>query len=126
MRADALGDAHDPQAFAKIDGQAPGAGERIPVELEPGRTTAARKPPVGNDDVHHRASRRERVARVSTWITAEAEADDEPGRKLSARRLEDLFQLLVKRGKPRLPIAPSTLWKRRFPYVRGARPLHCN
>jgi hypothetical protein len=30
------------------------------------------------------------------------------------------------RGKPRLPIAPSTLWKRRFPYVRGARPLHCS
>ena len=22
--------------------------------------------------------------------------------------------------------APSTLWKRRFPYVRGARPLHCS
>ena len=28
--------------------------------------------------------------------------------------------------EPRLPIAPSTLWKRRTPYVRGAHPLHCS
>jgi hypothetical protein len=27
--------------------------------------------------------------------------------------------------KTRLPIAPSTLWKMRTRYVRGARPLHC-
>ena len=57
---------------------------------------------------------------------AAPEADDEPRRKLGALRLEQLLQLLVKRGNPRLPIAPSTLWKRRFPYVRGARPLHCS
>src|SRR5206468_1082055 len=55
-----------------------------------------------------------------------SEADDEPRRQLRVLMLEQAFDLLVKRGKPRLPIAPSTLWKRRFPYVRGARPLHCN
>ncbi len=57
---------------------------------------------------------------------AASEADDEPRRKLRALGLEEPFQLLARRGKPRLPIAPSTLWKRRFPYVRGARPLHCS
>ena len=55
-----------------------------------------------------------------------AEANDEPGWELGTLRLEETFQSLVSRGKPRLPIAPSTLWKRRFPYVRGARPLHCS
>jgi hypothetical protein len=45
---------------------------------------------------------------------------------LGALHLEAPFNRLMKRGKPRLPIAPSTLWKRRFPYVRGARPLHCS
>jgi hypothetical protein len=54
------------------------------------------------------------------------EPDDEPWRKLRALGFEEPFQILVKRGNPRLPIAPSTLWKRRFPYVRGARPLHCS
>ena len=57
---------------------------------------------------------------------AAAEADHEPRRKLRALRLEEPFQRLASRGNPRLPIAPSTLWKRRFPYVRGARPLHCS
>ena len=57
---------------------------------------------------------------------ATAEPDHEPWGKLGALELEEVFQPLVKRGKPRLPIAPSTLWKRRFPYVRGARPLHCS
>src|SRR5205807_1234599 len=57
---------------------------------------------------------------------ATSEPDDEPRRQLRALGLEEPFQSLVKRGKPRLPIAPSTLWKRRFPYVRGARPLHCS
>ena len=57
---------------------------------------------------------------------AASEPDDDPRRKLGALRLEELFQPLSSRGKPRLPIGPSTLWKRRFPYVRGARPLHCS
>src|SRR5206468_7248961 len=52
--------------------------------------------------------------------------DYEPRRQLRTLGFEEPFQPLVKRGKPRLPIAPSTLWKRRFPYVRGARPLHCS
>jgi hypothetical protein len=45
---------------------------------------------------------------------------------LRAFGLEELLQSPVHRGKPRLPIAPSMLWKRGFPYVRGARPLHCS
>jgi hypothetical protein len=57
---------------------------------------------------------------------AAAKTDDRPGWKLRAFGLEELLQPLKKRGNPRLPIAPSTLWKRRFPYVRGARPLHCS
>src|SRR5205085_7787635 len=57
---------------------------------------------------------------------AAAEPDHHPRRKLRALGLKKPFQLLSSRGKPRLPIAPSTLWKRRFPYVRGARPLHCS
>src|SRR5690349_10142621 len=57
---------------------------------------------------------------------AGSEPDDEPGWKLRALRLEELFQPLVELGKTRLPKLPSTLWQRRLPYVRGARPLHCS
>ena len=67
-----------------------------------------------------------RVAECEPGGDPASEADGEPRRKLGALRLEELLQPLPGRGKPRLPIAPSTLWKRRFPYVRGARPLHCS
>jgi len=46
-------------------------------------------------------------------------------RMLGALRLEQPLKLLSV-----LPVtpskAPSTLWKRRTRYVRGARPLHCS
>ena len=66
-----------------------------------------------------------RVEREPRRDTA-PQPDNDPRGKLAALSLEEPFQLPVKRGKPRLPIAPSPLWKRRFPYVRGARPLHCS
>ena len=97
-------------------------------------TDRAACPSASNDEAGQRERRAQaeegsplpRLIETEPGRDAASEADDEPGRKLGALRLEELFQLPVKRGKPRLPIAPSTLWKRRFPYVRGARPLHCS
>ena len=51
---------------------------------------------------------------------------NKPRWKLGALVLEEPLQVLVQFKKTRPPIAPSTLWKRRTLYVRGARPLHCN
>ena len=65
-----------------------------------------------------------RRAKVEPGRDPAAEADREPRRKLGAFRLEQPFEPLSGRAGPRLPIAPSPLWKRRTRYVRGARPLH--
>jgi hypothetical protein len=54
-----------------------------------------------------------------------AEADGQPQGQLAALALEEAFRYLARSLKPRPPKAPSTLWKRRSRYVRGARPLHC-
>jgi hypothetical protein len=54
------------------------------------------------------------------------EADAGPRSRYQLLSLEELLQPPVPLEKKRLPIAPSTLWKRRTLYVRGARPLHCN
>ena len=40
--------------------------------------------------------------------------------------IDNLWLMSAGGGNPRSPIAPSTLWKRRFPHARGARPLHCS
>ena len=56
---------------------------------------------------------------------ARAEADDQPRRQLRTLALEKGFDPFPNGVETRLPKAPSTLWKRRLPYVRGARPLHC-
>ena len=56
---------------------------------------------------------------------ARAEADDEPQGQLAALTLEEALDPLTRCAETRLPIAPSTLWKMRTCYVRGARPLHC-
>ena len=106
-----------PSAMARPN--QPNARPRRPLALaKPVRETAEA---MHRNASHDAATRKREPCRNST-----PEADDEPNRKLGTLRLEQLLQLLVKRGKPRPPIAPSTLWKRRFPYVRGARPLHCS
>jgi len=53
------------------------------------------------------------------------EANDQPKRQLRTLALEEAFNPLARRVKTHRPIAPSTLWKMRTRYVRGARPLHC-
>jgi hypothetical protein len=54
---------------------------------------------------------------------ARPKPDDGPGRKLRTLTLKEAFQLPLHRGDPRLPKAPSTLWKRRTRYVRAL--IHC-
>jgi hypothetical protein len=67
----------------------------------------------------HRAIEREPAA------NPHAEAGGQPQGQLAALALEEAFRYLARSLKPRPPKAPSTLWKRRSRYVRGARPLHC-
>ena len=118
----------DPRRARPDQGAAERRGKREPAERPP-RPSAAKHEAErrrGRPPRHRKAGHCAlRIEREPARDPA-SETDHEPRRKLRALRLEELLQLLASRGKPRLPIAPSTLWKRRFPYVRGARPLHCS
>ena len=66
------------------------------------------------------------AGRARTRRRCRAEADREPRRQLRALAPRGAFEPLASRAETRPPKAPSTLWKRRIRYVRGARPLHCS
>ena len=71
------------------------------------------------------ADPRVRTAQCEPRANASAEADRQPKRQLTALAFEEVIDSLARCLKMRPPIAPSTLWKMRSRYVRGARPLHC-
>ena len=109
------------------DGATECHGEAQPAERPAEAAARIGKAGEGDRRSHAQESQpRRRTRKREPGGDSAPEADHEPNRKLGTLRLEQLLQLLVKCGKPRPPIAPSTLWKRRFPYVRGARPLHCS
>jgi hypothetical protein len=64
-----------------------------------------------------------RASSASHAVDPTTEADDERRRKLRVSGHKKLVQPLASGRKLRLPIALSTLWKRRFPYVRAL--VHC-
>ena len=116
---------HDERAHTKAQPSAAASANQ--PSARPARPLAEHKADQGKRR-RHAQERRPLAPAVEREPRGDAapEADDDPRRELRALGLEEPLQPLVKRGKPRLPIAPSTLWKRRFPYVRGARPLHCS
>ena len=119
-------------------------GRRNPVGSHPGETasqghrkTEPSDRPLETPTLQREAGDREataqkydgrpfaRSSKTEPACDARAEANGQPQGQLAALALQEAFHSLARCADTRLPIAPSTLWKRRTRYVRGARPLHC-